>query len=166
MGKRRCYICKKLKGLENNFYRDRSQSNNFAYRCKKCDNNLYKLNYKVRKRRKNYAKRLYKTPKHKEYRERLARKPERIYGIYSRNAKKRNYAFNISFNEFMIFWQKPCYYCRQKIATIGLDRIDNSKGYEKLNLVSCCKLCNRAKGKLSKGAFIKMCQIIAKVHSF
>lgn len=31
--------------------------------------------------------------------------------------------------------------------SIGLDRIDNSKGYEPGNVVSCCNVCNTIKNK-------------------
>ena len=44
----------------------------------------------------------------------------------------------------------------------GIDRIDNSKGYEKYNSVSCCEKCNRMKNILGKAEFIKQCILISK----
>ena len=39
---------------------------------------------------------------------------------------------------------KPCYYCGD-IHKIGCDRIDNSKGHTKDNVVPCCFECNCAR---------------------
>jgi len=75
-------------------------------------------------------------------------------------AKRTNKVWSLSFNEFKKFWQKPCYYCGGKIETIGLDRIDNQRGYFLDNVVPCCYPCNSMKGKLSKDEFIKSCKKI------
>lgn len=53
----------------------------------------------------------------------------------------------------MTFWQKPCFYGPHPIETIGLDRIDSTKGYTMDNLVSCCETCNRAKRHMSLAEF-------------
>jgi hypothetical protein len=40
-----------------------------------------------------------------------------------------------------------CYYCgSDETQTLGLDRIDNSKGHNKDNVVVACELCNTTKG--------------------
>ena len=88
--------------------------------------------------------------------------PKTKYSNYKWGAIQRNLVFNLSFAEFMEFWQKPCYYCGNKIETIGLDRADNKKGYNKNNIVSCCIICNGMKGTLSQDEFIKHCKIISK----
>lgn len=36
---------------------------------------------------------------------------------------------------------KPCCYCGSSLS-IGADRIDNSKGHTKDNVIPCCKACN------------------------
>ena len=51
-------------------------------------------------------------------------------------------------------WEKPCTYCGSPIDTIGIDRIDNSKGYLKGNITACCSLCNWMKRELSVDDFI------------
>jgi len=41
-----------------------------------------------------------------------------------------------------------CYYCNHDLEEtgIGLDRIDNDKGYLENNVVPCCWICNKIKG--------------------
>lgn len=43
---------------------------------------------------------------------------------------------------------QDCFYCNGSLhpTGIGLDRLDNSKGYEETNVVPCCKNCNLLRG--------------------
>jgi len=68
--------------------------------------------------------------------------PKGKYSRYKVGAKTRGYSFNLTFKEFKSYWQKDCSYCGDPIETIGLDRVDNTKGYSIDNIVSCCKVCN------------------------
>lgn len=69
---------------------------------------------------------------------------------YKNNAKTRGIIWKLSVSEFNSFWQKPCHYCGRPIATIGIDRIDSSLGYEMSNCVACCFICNRMKMETSE----------------
>ena len=69
-------------------------------------------------------------------------------------AKRRNIEFGLTLDEFKIFLNNPCFYCGTTLKNIGLDRIDNTKGYIKDNCCSCCKVCNSMKSKLTKEDFI------------
>lgn len=62
-----------------------------------------------------------------------------------RTSKKRKLEFNIPFEIYEELIVKPCYYCQQTAESfgIGLDRIDNSKGYILGNVLPCCKMCNQ-----------------------
>lgn len=86
---------------------------------------------------------------------------------YQRNAKKRNYAFELSDEQMHELFQGKCYYCNSEPSTIyykkqlygsyvynGVDRIDNLKGYTIDNAVSCCKYCNWMKSKYSQNIFL------------
>jgi len=85
-------------------------------------------------------------------------KPEQVkFAQYKSGAKKRNIGFSLSKEEFLTFWQKSCFYCGDKVATIGLDRIDSSKGYSLDNVVSCCAICNTMKLALPREIFIAHC---------
>lgn len=64
------------------------------------------------------------------------------YSSYKYMAKARHLSFDLTKEDFETFWQQPCSYCGRPIATIGIDRVDSSKGYHIGNCVSCCTICN------------------------
>lgn len=67
------------------------------------------------------------------------------YAHYKEGAEIRELSFELSGLEFWSFWQKPCTYCGSEIETIGLDRINSSKGYNIKNVTPCCSRCNEMK---------------------
>lgn len=73
---------------------------------------------------------------------------------YKRAAKARNIEWLLSEEEFKSFWGLPCSYCGSEINTIGIDRVDNDKGYIIQNCTPCCNVCNRMKMDLSKDGFL------------
>lgn len=133
-----CCGCKKSFPLTKKyFHKHKYGGDGFRYLCKRC-NNLASKNW-------------YYLPRGK-------------YLSYKKDALRRNIKWNLSFEEFNQFWQKPCYYCKTKIKTIGLDRVNNQEGYIKNNIVPCCMGCNRAKSYLSKECFINICKRVALYH--
>ena len=68
--------------------------------------------------------------------------PENKFNIYRRSAGRRGFDFELTFEEFIEFWQYPCEYCGSEIGTI---RVDNSQGYSPENIVPCCTTCNKMK---------------------
>jgi hypothetical protein len=86
--------------------------------------------------------------------------PAGRYAEYKRGAKKRSIAFAISFQEYMSFWDTNCHYCGGENTTHGIDRINNSQGYEMQNIVACCVMCNWMKRHLSVDDFINHCRKI------
>lgn len=89
--------------------------------------------------------------------------PKGRYGHYRNNAKDRHIPFELSFEEFVEFWGKPCVYCEAPIEKIGLDRIDSALGYTVSNIVSCCKHCNYAKRLFSADEYIEHCRKVLEV---
>lgn len=83
------------------------------------------------------------------------------YGQYRKDARARRIAFRLTLKQFSLLWQKPCNYCGFQIQTIGLDRIDNNKGYFPGNIVPCCTICNVAKNTQSPMKFIEQCARVA-----
>lgn len=76
------------------------------------------------------------------------------------NAKKRGYEFALTLEDIKEYWKQPCYYCGSPVETVGLDRVDNTRGYFKDNVVSCCWDCNRIKMTMTvDGFFEKIIQI-------
>lgn len=65
-------------------------------------------------------------------------------------AKKRELQFSLTLNEYKNLISNLCYYCGDvtlgKAQGIGLDRIDNNKGYILNNVLPCCGSCNIHKG--------------------
>jgi hypothetical protein len=87
-----------------------------------------------------------------------------LYNRYKKGAKIRNLEFKLSFDDAKELFNKECYYCGTKyyngstekgfkIKYNGIDRVDNSKGYIKENVVPCCGICNKAKGTMSSEIF-------------
>jgi hypothetical protein len=84
-----------------------------------------------------------------------------LYGIYKRQAEKRNKSWNIPKDDFRKLTKLPCHYCgtppsqscgssrgNGKYVYNGLDRVDNNLGYELENVVPCCGYCNYMKMKI------------------
>ena len=85
-----------------------------------------------------------------------------LFDQYRSNAQARDLIFSVTFEEFKQVTSSNCHYCgclpfkiiKSKIAKIsytynGIDRKDNSIGYEINNCLPCCSICNHAKHVLS-----------------
>lgn len=93
-----------------------------------------------------------------------------VFSGYKEQAKRRGITFTLTLREVVSICELPCSYCgsnpSQKVVGVrtpcangdfvhnGIDRVDNSKGYENGNVVSCCKTCNFMKSTLEKEAFL------------
>ena len=64
----------------------------------------------------------------------------------------------------MQYWNKECWYCGYAIKTIGLDRVDSSRGYVIGNVVSCCARDNAAKSDLTQKQFFEQIKAVAIRH--
>lgn len=85
---------------------------------------------------------------------------------YKRHAKRRGFAWSLTFDEVSNIINKPCYYCgavnsNKKITKNcqgfpynGIDRVNSLKDYTIDNVVPCCDFCNKAKGNKTKQEFI------------
>lgn len=89
--------------------------------------------------------------------------------IMKTTAQKRNLVWNLSDEQAKELMDANCYYCgaipangnSERCHNIfngvylynGIDRIDNTQGYVKNNVVSCCKTCNYAKRDMPLGVF-------------
>lgn len=84
------------------------------------------------------------------------------FSAYRKASLKRGIVFELSFDEFASMWCKPCTYCGDAIEGIGVDRIDNTKGYTVDNTAPCCGRCNHMKNKLTVPQFIERCRKIVE----
>jgi len=128
-GTRKCTDCNIIKPLEE-FTKNSREFLGRSYYCRVCLNKRRKIN-------KN--------------------KPNQRFSVYKSGAKVRKIPFDLSFEDFILFWNKPCFYCNSEINGIGLDRKDPKYGYNLNNIVPCCSQCNRAKTIQTTDEFIKMC---------
>jgi len=103
------------------------------------------------------------------------------YSLYRRAksaAKSRNISFSLTVDQFIKLISANCYYCnkepektlyrRDKNKTpiakyMGIDRLDNDKGYLADNCVTCCSRCNTAKLDSNLEDFLEM---IRKIYNF
>ena len=98
-----------------------------------------------RKQNPDYKKNPQQRAYNKEYEYKRYHCSKGRFRAYKTEAKARNYNFNLTFEQFESFWQKPCTYCGSHIKEIGLDRINNEQGYNIENVTPCCWLCNSRK---------------------
>lgn len=91
----------------------------------------------------------------------------KLFREYVGSAKQRGYTFNLTVEQFNTLIHGVCYYCgdrpnkQQKTYTRsgvyiiynGIDRVNNTVGYEYTNCVSCCTVCNLAKRSMSEQDF-------------
>lgn len=89
----------------------------------------------------------------KKWAKEYGKRPEKIFKVYQYAARRRGISFLLTYEQFLTFWQKPCFYGGHRIGTIGLDRINNDVGYEMTNVVPCCKVCNYMKADMSQDEF-------------
>jgi len=133
---------------------------------KKCSRCKLKKNYKYFSKNKcrkdgltNYCKQcLSLTGKKRE------KTISRIFYRYKKSAKDRGYEFKLGKKELKLLLNKECFYCKQIVNEIGIDRRDNLKGYTIKNAVSCCKKCNYMKGKLGEQDFLNHCKLISNIN--
>lgn len=100
------------------------------------------------------------------------------------DAKKAGRSFNLSFDWFVKAIHQPCHYCNRvdinkvNVASKkageflltdfrynGLDRVDNSIGYEESNCVPCCVVCNRAKNSMPYDDFMEYVAALVNYQS-
>ena len=93
---------------------------------------------------------------------------------YKRHAKRRGFAWSLTFDEVSNIINKPCYYCGavnsnkkitkncQGFSYNGIDRVNSLKDYTIDNVVPCCDFCNKAKGNKTKDEFLSWVKRIYK----
>ena len=152
-------VCSKcgLKKPINEFYKKRSHKwvcDSYYYQCQTCQKK-----YKKSSMTKKYAS---------EYMKRLYRKPKNSFKKYKYEAKRKGFIFTIDVSFFGNLVDKPCFYCGIKPMlgeVIGIDRIDNKKGYEKNNCLPCCSDCNYSKRTRSISDFVNHCRKVVEYQN-
>lgn len=171
-----CPRCGIEKDVEE-FYKSKQAKDGRRCYCKECEK---KMNSEREPQYKEYRKR-YRESEHgkRVKREYFEKNREKTYVqnknwqqtlkgrlfSYKRAAKARSIDWLLTDDEFGSFWQQPCSYCGAEIETIGIDRLNNTIGYELKNCVSCCTVCNYMKRDINYENFIeKIMQIYIKIY--
>jgi len=132
--KKICCRCKKEKDLKD-FNKQKRTKDGYRYYCKECERvylRVYRLNNRE-KILKNAAK------------YHLNNREKHLIKEYKRKDKDKNRENDLTFEWFKEnISSKPCLYCGET-EKIGADRIDNTKGHTKDNVVPCCYDCNTAR---------------------
>jgi hypothetical protein len=100
---------------------------------------------------------------------------------YKLGAARRGLIWTLTTEQFDALIRGNCHYCGIKpyqvyttsrsskagassIVYTGIDRVDNSRGYEPNNVVSCCKVCNWSKNGMTVEDFLAWVSRVAR-HS-
>ncbi len=146
--------------------------NGHSYKCKcDCGRIFIGMAYKIRKGIQQSCGCLFYY-----HNNRLEALVHRVLMTYQKDAKKRNLEFNLIEQEFENLILDKCYYCGMEWSNTlkdhkkesemkelhynGIDRLDNTKGYIKENVVSCCKLCNHFKWILPTEEFFNWIDLV------
>lgn len=90
-----------------------------------------------------------------------------VINQYIKSATERGLTYNLTFEEIKSLITKECDYCgrleinctkikgRGLFKYNGIDRVNNKRGYEIDNCVTCCNDCNRGKGTKTREEFLK-----------
>lgn len=100
---------------------------------------------------------------------------ESMYNTLKTSSIKRNFSFGLTYEEFVEFTKvNVCHYCSDNVVwtkfgtdakasnPYNLDRKNNDMGYEKFNLVVCCKVCNLV--KLNHFSYDDMVKLGQTIH--
>lgn len=90
------------------------------------------------------------------------------YFQYIERAKRKGIEFKLKFEEFYLAVTAKCYICgiSGKTTEIGIDRLNNTKGYIYYNIGPCCWNCNRMKSDMSIPEFRDYLHRINPEHRF
>ncbi len=177
---KRCSRCKEVK-RNSQFNKEHPRKDKLSVYCKKCHNANSRAYYTknptarikqtgtyrkshlemYRKATRKFRQKLTPKERAESYRKHN-RSPNGKYRAYKFRAKVKRKTFSLTRDQFLTFWQQPCYYCGTGIETVGLDRIHNNKGYTIDNVVSCCKTCNFMKRSMSQKEFIAHCILVVE----
>ena len=150
-----------------NFLKDASRPSGLAYECRPC--------HRERKRGRDFRSDRWAnhTPdqrakvKARQHRYNRSEKGRAVFlaNAYHRIDAEKGRGCDID-RTFLLeeIFSKPCIYCGSTHEPRGCDRLDNSLGHLKANVVPACQTCNFARGdRLSHGEMLQVGQLIAQI---
>jgi hypothetical protein len=82
------------------------------------------------------------------------------YNGYKKRALAKDLTFELDETMFLDICSRPCHYCCRastKVNKNGIDRIDNTQGYNVHNCAPCCSECNAMKTNMLCEDFVNTC---------
>jgi hypothetical protein len=102
------------------------------------------------------------------YQKTIATKPWRRFQKLQFKCNHQKLFISLSFETYSKLISNGCLYCKKDISKetgVGLDRLDNLKGYELSNVVPCCGSCNQIRNiHLSHEEMIVAMQAVLKLR--
>lgn len=99
----------------------------------------------------------------------------RVYKNYTKSSKERGHSFTLPLETAIELFKSNCIYCKTPPSNTnvtgkitvnyqGIDRVNNSVGYEIGNVVPCCAKCNYMKGTMTYLEFLNQVELISNVQ--
>lgn len=107
-------------------------------------------------REKSYRSSYERSPLGKLARHRYEQTTKGRFAAHTREARRRGLRNDLSFDEYVKVTAQSCAYCGGFSTSkdhCGIDRLDSSLGYTRVNSVPCCRTCNTIKMDLSLEEF-------------
>lgn len=100
----------------------------------------------------------------RNYKEERTKHMDNYFKEYVVSAAKRGYQMDLQFDAFSTLVIAECHYCGHKTKgeVNGIDRVDNSIGYQEDNCVTACWKCNRMKHIYDKEFFLDKCKLFSR----
>jgi len=146
VGKRRCTYCKRVLGIDK-FGKHKGRPNGIATHCKECCSKRAKKNY-------------------------ISHNLKKMTESIQARAKKQGWRCDVTeslLNELLRTQNGRCYYSGYELTFdigssnhVSVDRVDSDKGYERSNIVLCCRWANQYKGDRSYEVWIGDIEALVK----
>lgn len=167
MVNKKCKKCHKTKPL-NDFFRSGKYYSSLCKECKGEYMEKYRAekSYEIKSQRNEYMI---------NYRDKNQLRIDLYYkslqgrfGMWRRSAKSRDIKWDITMADILKM-PMQCFYTKldltlekDKLNTVSIDRINNSKPYTKDNIVLCCHYVNIMKNKFKLSDFLDICKLISE----
>ena len=76
------------------------------------------------------------------------------FSKYVARARRKGLPFSMTRTAFDTVRRRPCHYCGG-VKSMGLDRVDNARGYTMDNVVPACTVCNLMKKDMPPEEFVR-----------
>jgi hypothetical protein len=113
--------------------------------CRSCYKKAYRLANHAKLLEQERAQHFYNRPSRLKAYEKFRYSPKARFKYMTRDAAKRGLSCTLPLEQYVSLIANNCYYCEcpmPRSMGTGLDRIDNSKGYDMGNVLTCCGDCN------------------------